>query len=301
MKSGPHTPQRKRENQQIGLTLLEMAIVLVVLGLIMGMTLPLLSEISKHRHFRVTNRELEEISDGLAGYAGIHGRLPWADINGDGREDSGQATGTLPFLELGVRPVDSWRNQFLYDVNENLASTNSVSALCTVLSSLGSGSLPQLSFSSGGPSSVQALVVISKGENSRLDGGNSDADRIYEAHTPTQDFDDLALGINPNTLYARLSCSASSTSGPCVSYRVVNRRPMDVYVQGGGYPLCTQVPGNGGGSFLVGSGQILSVFANLNTCYNNTNPSTVSYFQCVSADNDTDCLLRWTNTGLADE
>ncbi len=286
---------------QAGLTLLEMAIVLVVLGIILGMTLPLLSELSRHRHVRLTQRDLEEIREALAGYAGIHGRLPWADTNGDGREDAGQPTGALPFLELGVGPVDSWRNPYHYDVNQNLASTNSISALCSALASLGPGSLPQLTFSTGGASSPQALVVISRGENSSLDGANPDADRIYEAHTPSQNFDDLGLGISPNTLYGKLSCSSSAPVGGCPSYTVVNRRPVDVYVQGGGYSACTQVPGNGGGSFLVSSGQSVSIFANLNSCQNNTNPSSVSHAQCFSADNDVDCLVRWTNTGLADE
>lgn len=205
-------PQRTdaiRKNRQSGLSLLEMAIVLVVLGIILGMSLPLLSELSRHRHSRVTSKDLEEIKDALTGYAGIHGRLPWADTNGDGREDVGQPTGALPFLELGVGPADGWRNAYLYDVNQTLATTNSLWGLCNALSSLGSGSLPQLSFSPGGTSSAQALVLISPGENSSLDGGNSDGDRIYESHTPTQGFDDLTVGINPNTLYGKLSCSSS--------------------------------------------------------------------------------------------
>ncbi len=196
-----------RHARQAGLTLLEMAIVLVVLGIILGMTLPLLSEMSRHRHFRSTQRDLDEIKEALWGYAAVHGRLPWADTNGDGRENSGQVTGGLPFLDLGVAPLDSWRNSYSYDVNQTLATTSSLSSLCSALSSLGSGSLPQLAFSPGGTSSVQALVVISPGENSSLDGGNSDGDRIYESHTPTDNFDDLAVGINPNTLYGKLSCS----------------------------------------------------------------------------------------------
>lgn len=297
----PKSINLTRKDRQAGLTLLEMAIVLVVLGIILGMTLPLLSELSRHRHFRVTTRELEEIRDALVGYAGIHGRLPWADTNGDGTGDAGQVTGALPFLELGVGPADAWRTTYFYDVNQTLTTTSSLSALCAALSSLGSGSLPQMSFSPGGDPSVQALVVISKGENSGLDSGNSDGDRIYESHAPTQGFDDLAVGINPNTLYGKLSCSGSAPGGACTSYSVVNRRPVDVYVRGGGYSLCTQVPGNGGGSFLVSSGQSVSVFVNLNTCQNNTNPSSVSYAQCVSADSDSDCSVRWSNTGLADE
>lgn len=203
----PQSHDLSRHDRQVGLTLVEMAIVLVVLGIILGMTLPLLSEMSRHRHFKSTQRDLDEIKEALWGYAAIHGRLPWADTNGDGRENSGQVAGGLPFLDLGVAPLDSWRNAYFYDVNQTLAATNTLSSLCSALSSLGSGSLPQLAFSPGGASSIQALVVISRGENSNLDGGNSDGDRIYESHAPTSNFDDLAVGINPNTLYGKLSCS----------------------------------------------------------------------------------------------
>jgi prepilin-type N-terminal cleavage/methylation domain-containing protein len=287
--------------QQRGLTLIEMAIVLVVLGIVLGMTLPLLSELSRHRHFRSTQRDLDEIREALVGYAGINGRLPLADTTGDGIGDVGQVTGSLPFLELGVPAVDAWRNSYHYDVNQTLTTTGSLSALCAALSSLGSSALPQLAFSQGGTSSAQALVVISKGENSSLDGGNGDGDRIYESHTPTPSFDDLSFGLNPNTLYSRLSCSGTGGGGACASYTVVNRRPVDIYARGGGYTLCAQVPGTGAGSFLIFSGQSVSVYGNLNQCQNNVNPSILTYPQCASADADSDCQVRWTNTGLTDE
>ncbi|MFH0811499.1 MAG: prepilin-type cleavage/methylation domain-containing protein, partial [Pseudomonadota bacterium] len=96
-----------------GLTLIEMAIILVILGLLFGMTFPLLSELTKHRHFRSTQKDLEEIKQALLGYAGIYHRLPCADGNGDGVGDCGgtpTVTGTLPYLDLGLGAVDAWRN-----------------------------------------------------------------------------------------------------------------------------------------------------------------------------------------------
>lgn len=90
-----------------GMTLIEVALVLVILGLLAGMSLPLVTELTKQRHYRSTQRDLEEIKEALAGYAGIYGRLPAPDTNGDGRADANQLTGTLPYLDLGLGAVDS--------------------------------------------------------------------------------------------------------------------------------------------------------------------------------------------------
>jgi len=194
-------------SRQDGLTLIELAIVLVVLGIILGMTLPLLSELTRHRHHRSAQKELEEIKEALIGYAAIHFRLPNADINGDGVGDANQLTGAIPFVDLGLGAVDPWRSAYQYDVNQRLTTTDNLQALCNALASIGATELPQVAFSAGGPTSPQGAVVISMGENSRLDEENGDGDRIYEARTPTATFDDITVAIAPNLLFSRLSCS----------------------------------------------------------------------------------------------
>lgn len=185
-----------------GLTLIEMAIILVILGILAGMTLPLLSEMTRHRHFRSTQKDLEEIKEALIGYAGINWKLPYADNNGDGVGDSGVYTGTLPYMDLGLKTQDAWRNLYTYDVNSSLTSTTDKTSFCTALSSL--SGLPQIQ--QGAVTASQAVVVISKGENGQLDGENSDGDRIYVMQTPTETFDDLTVSISPTFLYGRLNC-----------------------------------------------------------------------------------------------
>ncbi len=79
------------------MTLIEIAIVLVILGLLAGLTVPLLSELSKHRHYTSTQKDMDEVKQALAGYAGMHWRLPYADTNGDGKEDT-ETTERFPTL-----------------------------------------------------------------------------------------------------------------------------------------------------------------------------------------------------------
>ena len=287
-------------DRQRGLTLIEMAIVLVVIGILAGMTIPLLSELSKHRHYLSTQRGIDEIQNALVGYAGMHWRLPCADTNGDGVGDSGQTVGALPYVDLGLGAVDAWRNPYHYHVNSRLVSTATLAALCAAISSIVSGESPELRFSASGGFSPQAVVVISRGENGALDGENGDGDGSYESLSPTGSFDDLVGAVTPAALHARLSC-ASAGGGGCVSYTVVNRRVNTVGVVGGSYPVCTAIQGGGVGSFVINSGQTILLYNNSGCTGGSTQ---INFADASSADSDGDCLVSWTSAGggsLGDE
>jgi len=123
---------------------------LVILGLLLGMTLPLFPGLAKQRHVRSTQKELEEIKEALTGYAGINWSLPSADTDGDGHGDATNNAGTLPYVDLGLGAQDAWRNLFTYDVNFSLTTTSDKSGFCTALASLSGapgGLLKQLSWS----------------------------------------------------------------------------------------------------------------------------------------------------------
>ncbi|MBN2468960.1 MAG: prepilin-type N-terminal cleavage/methylation domain-containing protein [Deltaproteobacteria bacterium] len=280
-----------------GFTLIEMAIILVVLGLLIGMTLPLLSQMAKHRHYQSTQKQMEEIKEALIGYGGIHGRLPFADttIPPDGIGDNNQFTGTLPYAELGLGAVDAWRNSFTYDVNNSLASLagGDKAAFCTALASL-SGD-PQLQ--QGAVTVSLAALVISKGENSALDGENADADRIYLSQNPTDTFDDLVAALNHNVLYGQLDCASSGGSGSsCPSYTVLNRQNPRIYIQGGAYPSCTQV--NNNQTFTLGQTDTIIIYSSAGCVGSGTSITSV---HAQAADTDGDCNVRWNGTALIDD
>ncbi|MDL1970465.1 MAG: prepilin-type N-terminal cleavage/methylation domain-containing protein [Candidatus Desulfofervidaceae bacterium] len=188
-----------------GLTLLELALVLVIMGLLIGATLPLISDLAKYKHYQATKNRLEEIKKALVGYALMHNRLPAADTDNDGQENTRATRGSLPYISLSVGPTDDWHNSFFYDVNANLTTTSTKTELCQALQNISGRSYPQISIN-GSASVPTVLVVISKGENGSLDEENGDGDRVYESQTPTETFDDLVIYISPIYLYDELGC-----------------------------------------------------------------------------------------------
>lgn len=105
-----------------GFTLVEMAVVLVIVGLMLGGLLVPLATQMEVRSYNETNKKLDEIKEVLIGYAMINGRLPCpAPLNStNGLEDTAPACsntvdaaspnvaiGYLPATTLGVYPQDS--------------------------------------------------------------------------------------------------------------------------------------------------------------------------------------------------
>ena len=112
-----------RRRRREGFTLVELAVVIAIVGFLLGAFLaPLRTQIDAAR-IRETERMLGEIRDALIGYAITHGALPCPDVVSDGIDGSAPAacTGTalegiLPFQALGVPRADAWGRHFRYRV-----------------------------------------------------------------------------------------------------------------------------------------------------------------------------------------
>ncbi|MDA0823694.1 MAG: prepilin-type N-terminal cleavage/methylation domain-containing protein [Proteobacteria bacterium] len=119
-----------------GFTLVEMAVVLFIFGLLIAGVIGPLETQLEARDRNSTIATMNEVIEALYGYAITHGRLPCPDTDGDGLPDMtnepydpsdvdtgacdgdtfNDGEGFLPWAELGVAQGDAWGNRFRYRV-----------------------------------------------------------------------------------------------------------------------------------------------------------------------------------------
>jgi prepilin-type N-terminal cleavage/methylation domain-containing protein len=123
--------------KQLGFTLVEMAIVLIIIGLLISAFLTPLSAQKELKDYNETKQKIVSAKESLLGFVVSNKRLPCPDTDGDGLENLaaplvvndtpvvGQSTqtfacvnleGLLPFQTLGADKTDSWSNIFSYRV-----------------------------------------------------------------------------------------------------------------------------------------------------------------------------------------
>lgn len=200
-----------KTNWQSGFTLVEMAIVLMIVGLLLGGMLVPLSAQMEQRNNSETQKALSEIKEAIIGYALANGQLPCpadpsavtgvtanAGIARTPPCTGTNSTGVLPWATLGVNETDAWGNRYTYRVTSDFADAigSSTYGGCTpspipTLASFGLcsvGNLNVLSAALGGVTIAGNVpaVIISHGKNAA------------GAYTPqgTQ----LAVGSNPDEL-----------------------------------------------------------------------------------------------------
>lgn len=146
---------RELRRNSRGFTLLEMAVVLMIVGLLLGGLIPTLSAQMNAQRSNNTQTQLNEIMEALTGFAVINGRLPCpASTTSNGQESfcatySGVCTptttlpshgrcsnpydGLVPAATLGLTPVDSqgyvldsWNNRIRYAVTAYDDTTNDI-------------------------------------------------------------------------------------------------------------------------------------------------------------------------------
>jgi type II secretory pathway pseudopilin PulG len=102
-----------------GFTLIEMAVLLTIVGLLISSFLiPLTSQINAAK-IQGTRKTLDEIKQVLIYHAVVNNRLPCSDIDKDGLEDADCMEGDLPWRNLGMGAYrDGWGNAFRYRASQ---------------------------------------------------------------------------------------------------------------------------------------------------------------------------------------
>lgn len=121
--------------RQEGFSLIELAVVLVIIGLLIGGGIAALDATTEQTRRSDQRRQLEHVREALYGFAMSHGRLPCPDDLGDGtapdpdgtEDRSGSPatctndTGALPWVTLGVARRDAWGYPLIYHVEPGFA------------------------------------------------------------------------------------------------------------------------------------------------------------------------------------
>lgn len=221
-----------------GFTLVEIAIVLVIVGLIIGGLVTPLTVQMEQRRVTETQRALDEARESLIGFSLRNGYLPCPAISAsNGLEDrsgtgctDGRRQGLLPWATLGLPKLDSWNHVFRYSVSpaftgSGLRFTLQSARDITVNTRDGAGALAPAT----APNDIVA-VVLSHGHNgygATSDQGtqaantsaNNPDERINldpagtafisrtvneNPNAPGGEFDDLLTWLSPNILYNRM-------------------------------------------------------------------------------------------------
>lgn len=199
-----------------GFTLIEIAMVLVIIGILAGGGVELMGVLSQRKVRNETLDYMNEARTSLINFAKINGRLPWADTTGDGVSDAGQPTGTLPFQTLGIRPADSQGRPLKYALNNTLGNNllNSCSALRSGLSNAllvvdSDGTATAFSVAalliSAGPKDADGIGGVFDSVNAGgYSGDNTDGNPNYIRYPPINTFDDLVVYLDQLSLYGEI-------------------------------------------------------------------------------------------------
>jgi type II secretory pathway pseudopilin PulG len=213
---------------QAGFSVIELAVVVLVLTLLLGSILVPLTTQVEQRKLADTRKALEEIREALIGFAIINGRLPCPDTDSDpaaaghGIEEPSCSTdplteGYLPWKSLGVAPTDAFGimrssvsspriGDWRYRVDRNFAVpfalTTAFSAdALTVRGSTGN----TLTSSTERP----VAIIFSAGPNTVPDGQNAvlsfeTTGGVYQSDVPGPNFDDILIWISRPILFNRM-------------------------------------------------------------------------------------------------
>jgi prepilin-type N-terminal cleavage/methylation domain-containing protein len=227
--------------QARGFTLIELAIVLVIMTILIGgLAVPLSAQIQARR-IAETRADMRAIQDALIGYAmsktAGQPYLPCPD-DGSGAEIGDEGTrdgnglclstrGLLPWRTLGVDDADAWGNRYTYAVVNAFANSNGFNTTAS-----GNLNIHANSTTCAGTPLLfpdVAAVIVSHGPNGRGAQNKSGGTPLTPANVPANeranlvtpsapcgdedfvsltppnnDFDDLVVWLHPNILKNRL-------------------------------------------------------------------------------------------------
>jgi prepilin-type N-terminal cleavage/methylation domain-containing protein len=266
--------KRSAVYNQKGFTLIEIAIVMVIIGLLAGGGVSLMGILSERKMRNEASQYQDDAKKALISFAKMNGRLPWADNNSDGTEDNNATVGFFPYQTLGFRPSDPYKRSLRYEFNSNLRTNRSAS--CSALRT-GLSTSPLVVDSDGSTSAFYvAAVLISAGPKNAdgagpgnlapfdavtggsYTGDNTDGIPNYIRFPPTNTFDDLVVYISGYELYSEICGDPVLT--------VVNTTGGNVYLYNNTQSSDIGMVPPGAISYTVVSGEQIRLCASAGGC-----------------------------------
>jgi prepilin-type N-terminal cleavage/methylation domain-containing protein len=216
----------KPQQTQFGFTLVEIAIVLLIITLLMAGLVPTISSQIEQQRRGETRKQIAEIQQALLGFAIINGRLPCPidplvidPANASYGQEAGScsvvpgAEGYLPWKSLGVLETDAWGTKrsnaaspwngyWRYRVDRNFASAVAITTNVADTLKIFDSESHQLTSNSEAP----IAIVFSTGPDLIGNGQNAVAsfDTSYQSDVPGAGFDDILVWISRPQLFNRL-------------------------------------------------------------------------------------------------
>jgi prepilin-type N-terminal cleavage/methylation domain-containing protein len=220
------TAQSRRHR---GFSLVEMAVALLILGLVLGTV----GALEKRQRSAGTEARLEEARDALVAFAVANRRLPCPanpatpdTVAGAGLENAptaagctGGASGVLPWATLGLPASDAWGRRFTYRVSAGFARLSPAFDLASLGDNVVRNAAGVVL------ASAVPAVIVSHGENARGSRGpggaaapagtdlreqeNADGDADFVQESPTDTYDDELVWVpTPVLAYRMLQAGA---------------------------------------------------------------------------------------------
>lgn len=226
--------------KRTGFSLVEMAVVLTIVGLLMAGLLPMISGQMEQQHRTETRKQMQEISGTILGYAASQStpRLPCpanpsiaTGGTNAGISDCTLSVGVIPWVTLGTSETDAWGRRFTYAIASSVSGTfgssftlNSTGNLDIYNSS--GGSCPSTNCVADNMAAViishgvngcgayltsGSPLTIAAGDGSGSDCGNAGADQFantdgtpFVSRDEGTSYDDIVVWISPNILFNRM-------------------------------------------------------------------------------------------------
>ena len=218
-----------------GFTLIELAVVLVIVGILLGSTLSSLSSRIEYTRKNDTHIELEEIKQAMMAFAFVNGYLPCPDCSaavgscaaatvadGESDYDAGasrcsvnEGVGNVPWVTLGLGRSDAWGSRYRYSVQNEYADSTTSFTLGGVTGPPGSAIILEPDFIADPTGAVSrtlanniVAVLFSHGPNAY---GSTDENNVARAAIPAANIDELENTDGDQFYYTRPETAMGST------------------------------------------------------------------------------------------